>query len=201
MAQPEPEIVRWYTHGRKFPKLIGKTTDGRAIWGGPYTHTQAIAAGLLLYVAGRYPGLWAHFGVLNNLALLAGTVFAVVRLIGKLPLDARNPLMAAHGTYRAVNTPALGKISGRAVRLPKPHRVRARVRLDPMDYAYILAQPAGDPAASGVSPAASPPAAAHPAPAEPDPLAARTPTASARVAAPVTSNVQRLLAAAGKESS
>lgn len=199
MAPPETEIVRWYTHGRKFPKLIGRFNDGRAIPGGPYTHTQFATGALMVAVAAKTPGLWAHFGLLGNAFVLAGTTFVVVWSLGRLPLEARNPLAATKGIYRAASTPSMGTIGGKAVRLQRPHRVRARVRIDPTDYSYVLAGKTSELEVAGMSPAIAPAAeqlAAPDAALKPMPAPVVRPIA---VPLPPVSNVQRLLAAAGKE--
>src|SRR5450759_686655 len=60
VTAPAPEVVKYYTRARKFPQLIGRTPDGAKIWGGPYTFTQAISAGVVLFVGVNTMGLWAH---------------------------------------------------------------------------------------------------------------------------------------------
>lgn len=206
MAQPEAEILRWYTHGRKFPKLIGRFNDGRAIPGGPYTHTQFATGAIMVAVAAKTPGLWAHFGLLGNAVVLFGTTFVVVWSLGRMPLEARNPIAAGKGAYRAARSPSLGTLGGKAVQMKRPHLVRTRVRIDPTDYSYVLAAKTPELEVAGMSPQAAP-AAEQPAPAaaiakapEQMPAAAVTPAVTPAVApAQGVSNVQRLLAAAGKE--
>lgn len=210
MAQLEAEIVRWYTHGRKFPKLIGRFNDGRAIPGGPYTHTQFATGAVMVAVAAKTPGLWAHFGLLGNAVVLAGTTFVVVWSLGRMPLEARNPIAAGKGAYRATRSPSLGTLGGKAVQMKRPHRVRARVRIDPTDYSYVLAgktpeleleaevagmSPQVAPAAEQLAPAADSAKAPQLTPA----VAVAPVVAPAVVPAQGVSNVQRLLAAAGKE--
>lgn len=56
----EVEVVKWYTKARRFPQLLGRAPDGTRIPFGPYTMTQAIGAGAVIFAAKVLSGLWAH---------------------------------------------------------------------------------------------------------------------------------------------
>lgn len=121
------DVVKWYTRARKFPQLIGKTPDGTRIWGGPYTVTQMVGGGSVLFVGLRTMSLWADFGLIGNFLLLGLITWGTVLLLGRIPVGSRNPLSVAAGTYRAVAAPALGRLGGRPVRIRRPHTLQHRV--------------------------------------------------------------------------
>ena len=123
----DQQVVRWYTRARRFPQLIGRTPDGARIPGGPYTITQVATAGVLMLIALKTTSLWAHYGLIANGLLLAGVVYGVVFLLGKIPLGSRNPLAIAAGAWRALSAPSTGRLAGRPVRLRRPHRVQHRL--------------------------------------------------------------------------
>jgi len=157
----DQQVVRWYTRARRFPQLIGRTPDGARIPGGPYTITQVATAGVLMLIALKTTSLWAHYGLLANGLLLAGVVYGVVFLLGKIPLGSRNPLAIAAGAWRALTSPSTGRLGGRPVRLRGPHRVQHRM---------TVFLPAAAPTAAAPEPTATVP----PAPAA-EPLAAPAP--------------------------
>jgi len=123
----DQQVVRWYTRARRFPQLIGRTPDGARIPGGPYTITQVATAGVLMFLALKTTTLWAHYGLIANGLLLAGVVYGVVFLLGKIPVGSRNPLAIAAGAWRALSSPTTGRLAGRPVRLRAPHRVQHRM--------------------------------------------------------------------------
>lgn len=125
--QGSADVVKWYTRARKFPQLIGKTPDGTRIWGGPYTVTQAVAAGGLAFVLYNTMGLWGQFGFLGNLFVFITAVVVVVKVLGQIPLGSRNPLLMAAGLSRAFTAPTTGRLGGRPVRIKPPHRVQHNV--------------------------------------------------------------------------
>jgi hypothetical protein len=124
-----PDLVRWYTRARKFPQLIGRTPDGARIPGGPYTVTQAVAAGVILVVGLNTLGIWARFGLLGNLLVLATVTWTAVWLLGRIPVGSRSPLSVATGLVHAVGAPSTGRLGGRAVRIRRPHRLRHTIVL------------------------------------------------------------------------
>lgn len=135
-----PDIVKWYTRARKFPQLIGRTPDGTKIWGGPYTVTQAVGAGLILFVGLNTMSLWASFGMIGNFLILGAVTYGSVLLLGRIPVGSRSPLSIAAGLSRAVTSPPTGRLGGRAVRIRRPHVLRHSVVLAISDLP--AAQPA-----------------------------------------------------------
>ncbi|GAA4757769.1 hypothetical protein GCM10023328_47050 [Modestobacter marinus] len=148
--------MRWYTRARRFPQLIGRTPDGARIPGGPYTVTQVATAGALLFIALKTTSLWAHYGLIGNGLLLAGVVYGVVFLLGKIPLGSRSPLAIGAGAWRALSAPTTGRLGGRPVRLRRPHRIEHRM---------TVFLPAAEAKATEPAPGARPAAADEPAPA------------------------------------
>lgn len=129
MSEQGPDIVKWYTRARKFPQLIGRTPDGTKIWGGPYTVTQAVGAGLILFVGLNTMSLWASFGMIGNFLILGAVTYGSVLLLGRIPVGSRSPLSIAAGLSRAVTSPPTGRLGGRAVRIRRPHVLRHSVVL------------------------------------------------------------------------
>lgn len=125
--QHDPDVVKWYTRARKFPQLIGRTPDGARIWGGPYTITQAVGAGGVLFVGLNTMGLWAGFGFVGNLVVLLGVAYGVVIILGRIPVGSRNPISVMAGAVRASGAPQYGRIGGKQIRLRRPHRLRHQV--------------------------------------------------------------------------
>lgn len=125
----EQQVVKWYTRSRKFPQLIGRTHDGTRIPGGPYTPTQFIAAAVIAVVAVNTVDIWARFGVVTNIGLLAGVGYGTVWILGRVPLASRNPVSIGLGAARAVSRPRLGTLRGRPVRVRRPRTVRHRIVL------------------------------------------------------------------------
>lgn len=124
MAEDQTDVVKWYTRARRFPQLIGRTPDGAKLWGGPYTVTQAVGAGLVLIVGLNTMGLWAQFGTLGNAFALIVVVWSTVWLLGRIPVGSRSPLSVLSGLAHAFSAPRVGRLAGRPVRLRHPHRLR-----------------------------------------------------------------------------
>lgn len=119
MAGHDPEVVKWFTRARRFPKLIGKTYEGTRIPGGPYTIAQAFVFGVLFVLMAAPPHPWAVFGGLpQNAAFFVLVVLGGVFLTGRLPLGMRNPLVWAEGLARVSSPRPIN------VRLPAPRTVR-----------------------------------------------------------------------------
>jgi len=129
-----PEVVKWYTRARKFPQLIGRTPDGAKIWGGPYTFTQAVGAGVIALVAVNTMGLWANYGFIGNALLLTGAIYGGVLLLGRIPVGSRSPISVVVGGVHAAIAPRTGRLAGRPVRLRRPHLVRHSITVarDPL---------------------------------------------------------------------
>ena len=135
------EVVRWYTHARRFPILIGKAgMNGDPLPGGPYTSTQVVAwFGTLavLYVTGD---VWGRFGDFMNAIVLLGVPILVGWAARWIPHDARNPVLIAAGWVRCFGAPPAGRVDGVPVRLRSPYRLRHQFVVDPRSDA--LASPA-----------------------------------------------------------
>lgn len=129
MAEPDYEIARWYTAGRRFPRLIGKTSDGTKLPGGPYTIHQLVVLVGLLWVGYQTMGIWGHFGVMLNLAVLFGVPFGAAFIVGKLGIISANPLNVAVGVADALKAPFYGEVAGKSVDLAKTSKPKGRGRL------------------------------------------------------------------------
>lgn len=157
------EVVKWYTRARRFPQLLGRTPDGGRLPGGPYTFTQAIVGGLVLFVGLNSMGLWARYGLIGNMVILLGVAYGAVFAIGRLPIGSRNPLALASGALGALTAPSTGRVDGRRVRLSRPQRVEhtVSVLLTPVPQSWAHAPVNDAPAAParpipGAAPAAAP---------------------------------------------
>lgn len=153
MSSTSPEVVKWFTRARRFPQLIGRTPDGARLWGGPYTVTQVVGAGVTLFLGTQTMGLWAHHGLLGNAGVLLGVTYGLVLALGRIPVGSRNPLSVTAGIGRALAASTTGTLAGRPVKLARPHHVRHRI--------VVLQTPA---VAPKPAPAPQPAAAAAPAP-------------------------------------
>lgn len=122
-----PEIVKWYTRARKFPKLIGRTPDGTKIAGGPYTITQTVGVGAVLLIGINTMGLWGRFDLITNSVILLGAIFGTIFFLGKIPVGARNPVAVAAGAARAITSPRRGRVAGKPIRIRRPRRVQHHV--------------------------------------------------------------------------
>ncbi|MGH8471257.1 MAG: hypothetical protein ACREVJ_02105 [Gammaproteobacteria bacterium] len=121
------DVVKWFTRARKFPQLIGRTPDGTRIWGGPYTLTQALGGAGVLVVGMKTMSLWAHFGFIGSLVILATVTASAVWGLGRIPVGARSPLSMASGLARAAGAPKTGRLGGRPIRIRRPHQLRHTV--------------------------------------------------------------------------
>ncbi|MGH3456334.1 MAG: hypothetical protein ACRDP2_18145 [Nocardioidaceae bacterium] len=132
----QTEVVRWYTHARRFPILIGKAgMNGDPLPGGPYTSTQVVAwFGTL---AGLYftRDMWGQFGDFMNAVVLLGVPIAVGWAARWIPHDARNPVLIAAGWVRCFGAPPAGRVDGLPVRQRSPYRLRHQFVVDPRSYA------------------------------------------------------------------
>ncbi len=197
---PSTDVVKWYTRARKFPQLIGRTPDGMKLWGGPYTITQAVGFGLVLFVGLNTMSLWASFGFIGNFFVLACVAASVVFGLGRIPVGSRSPLSVATGAWKAIASPRNGRIGGKPVRIRRPHRLHhtVLVQLAPSpDTATDLgsaAQQPGEvrPRTLRRSRRAPAPSVAAPATA-PQPTAPQ-PTEPVPAPAPVLTGIQMLLA-------
>ena len=129
-AGQNQDVVKWYTHARRFPTLIGRTHDGKRIPGGPYTPTQLIVGAVLAWTASKATSIWAHFGRATNIVLVVVVVGGVTLALGKVPLGTRNPLRVIFGALRAYSVPSAGRYRGSPAKTPQPCRTRVRPAID-----------------------------------------------------------------------
>lgn len=135
-AADQTEVVRWYTHARRFPILIGKAgMNGDPLPGGPYTSTQVVAWFGTLTVLYLTRDFWGRFDGLTNGVLMLGIPILVGWAARWIPHDARNPLLVAAGWVRCFGAPPEGRVDGVPVRLRRPYRLRHRFVVDPRSYA------------------------------------------------------------------
>lgn len=189
--QPQStEIVRWYTLARRFPQLIGRTPDGAKLWGGPYTITQAVGGGLVLFVGINTMGLWARWGFFGNAVVLLSVFVGVVVGLGRIPVGSRNPIAMCAGAWRATTSPAFGRVAGKPLRPRKPRRLRHRIAIAHQVTAAAAAEPTRPVAGAQPRRQAPAPATSRPQTATPQPGA----TAAPQPRKPALTGVQALLA-------
>ncbi|MEV6774370.1 hypothetical protein AB0N05_37615 [Nocardia sp. NPDC051030] len=122
------ERVRLYTRAISFPRLIGRTPDGKKLFGGPYTLTQFIGAGVVGAIMWQTTVLWARGPLVQNAAMFVATVAAVLYGLGKVPAGGRNPLSMLVGFGKAVAAPATTpRVDGRPIRIRRPQALTGRV--------------------------------------------------------------------------
>lgn len=118
------EIARFYTRARKFPRMLGRFTDGTKIPGGPYTMTQAVIGGTIFATLFLTRQLRDSNELVEIVvAILAGWAGAFVS--GFIPVTRRNPLRVLGGFLRAISASPTGTANGRAIRnlVRAPHQV------------------------------------------------------------------------------
>lgn len=125
----QQDVAKVYTATRRFPQLIGRTSDGARIWGGPYTYTQVFGGAAVLVVLWQSMALWSTGGALMDgavvVCLTAGAIFG----LGKLPLGGRNPLSMLHGLGNAAVAGAPREVGGLPIRQKSPRAVYSTVRI------------------------------------------------------------------------
>lgn len=202
MSHDRPEVIKNFTRGRKFPQLIGRTPDGKKIYGGPYTLPQVVGGGVAALILWVTRALWLGGLVWNvgfSLAVVLGTVFA----LGKLRLGGRSPASVLQGVARALVVPRAAKINGHTVRPRRARLVHAGGRIHPVSSSveHLRGCPVETPDTSPVPVTMStqPPAGQHAiAPASTLPPHEPTPTSGPAAASPrrARSSVKELLALA-----
>ena len=100
------EIARFYTRSRRFPKMIGRMTDGSRIPGGPYTLTQVGFGGVALMGLLMTRTLWSTGATLLDLAITVGVAWGVTWLVGFIPMTRRNLVLAFVGAVAAPAQPS-----------------------------------------------------------------------------------------------
>lgn len=128
-SQSHQDIAKVYTATRRFPQLIGRTSDGTRIWGGPYTYTQIFGGGGALIVLWKSLSLWSTGGALMDWALIVCLTAGIVFGLGKLPLGGRNPFSMLQGLGNAAVAGAPREVGGLPIRPSKPQAVYSPVRI------------------------------------------------------------------------
>lgn len=148
------EIARFYTRSRRFPKMIGRMTDGSRIPGGPYTLTQVGFGGVALMGLLATRTLWSTGATLLDLAITVGVAWGVTWLVGLIPMTRRNLVLAFMGAVAAMFKPHGGRYQDRSIRLARPHKAIGSTRMPPP----VMATPAGELEATNSIPAPALPA-------------------------------------------
>ena len=117
----EPQIARFYTRSRKFPRLIGRFRDGTKIPGGPYTLTQGVVAAILLALGLATRGLWGLGSIFIDVPVVLLAAWGGAWGAGHLPPTRRNVASVLFGALGAAFSPAAGKYKEQQVRLSPPH--------------------------------------------------------------------------------
>lgn len=153
MAKDEApaEVARFYTRTRRFPKFIGKFTDGTKIPGGPYTLFQGAALAIVAVIGFVSRPLWSFGSVIVEFGLVILLAWGASFLAGLLPIQRRNLLSVAVSLYSAVSKPASGRIHGHTVQVRSPHAAFA-----PRGAVFDPADPYLVPAAASASPEVAP---------------------------------------------
>lgn len=116
------EIARFYTRSRRFPKMIGRMTDGSRIPGGPYTLTQVGFGGVALMLLLMTRTMWSTGVTLLDLAITAGVAWGVTWVVGMLPMTRRNLVLAFVDAAAAMLKPHGGRYQERPIRINRPHQ-------------------------------------------------------------------------------
>jgi len=116
------EIARFYTRSRRFPKMIGRMTDGSRIPGGPYTLTQVGFGGVALMGLLVTRTAWTTNSVLFDMAITVGAAWGVTWLVGLIPMTRRNLVAAFMDAAAAMFKPRGGRYKGQSIRLVRPHQ-------------------------------------------------------------------------------
>ncbi|MBV9022734.1 MAG: hypothetical protein JO362_02735 [Streptomycetaceae bacterium] len=201
-ADEEQLIGHSYTRARKHPLVIGKLPGAGRLPGGPYTITQVVTMVVVFLLLVITRQLWAHFGVLDVLVMVA-VPWGLAWVLRYARLDGRDPARALRSLLLYASSPVDSRLSGR------PQGVRSRlvggactVHVRTSARAARQAQaPAPVPVPVPVLKSAPRPApAARPArPAKPVPAVAPVPAAvaapaSAAASRPARTGLQSLLA-------
>lgn len=121
------EVAKTFTRTRRIPQLIGRTSDGARIPGGPYTMTQALggfAVGCVLYLT---MGLWGGGSAIWNWLMALTAVGVAVFLLGRLPIGGRNPMSVLLGFGNATLSMRPSAVGGMAAPRTKVHAVTGEV--------------------------------------------------------------------------
>ena len=125
------EVAKTFTRTRRIPQLIGRTSDGMRIPGGPYTMTQAIGGfvvGWLLYIT---MGLWGGSSAMWNWGMALTAVGVAVFMLGRMPIGGRNPVTVLLGLGNATVATRPTAVGGMAQPRSKIHAVTGSVLIQP----------------------------------------------------------------------
>lgn len=111
-------VGRCYTKARRHRLVIGQV-DGHRLWGGPYTVPQFVTMGAVLGLMLLSRSLWAHFGLLNVVPLVA-VPYAAAFSVRQFHIDGRNPFAAAVSTAGLAFAGHGGRLGGRPLRRMRP---------------------------------------------------------------------------------
>lgn len=124
--------VKYFTAGRKFPQLLGRTPSGGRIPGGPYTVTQAIGGLATLGILAKSMFIWGQFGFWMNLGILAGGTYGAVFGLGKVPIGSRSPVSWGLGAFSAATRPRFGELRSSPIKAVGVSRTRqSRLLIQP----------------------------------------------------------------------
>jgi hypothetical protein len=119
--QDAPEIARFYTRSRRFPKVLGRLHDGTKIPGGPYTLTQALVGVVVGAIALTTRAQWGTGTILVDVPLALGITWAAAWGAGRIPATRRNLLGVVIGGLSAMMRPFEGKYREKTLRWRPPH--------------------------------------------------------------------------------
>ncbi|PZE54012.1 hypothetical protein [Curtobacterium sp. MCLR17_044] len=203
--QHTPTVARFYTAARRIPVLIGKI-NGARIPGGPYTLTQIVVGGIVLWIGYKTAGLWgAGLYPLVRMTVLAGIAFGTTWATGKIPSTRRRLMDLASDFGTALSLPDLGTYQGRRISIARPHRVDGTVLMQLEQGVQIATAAAPVAVAKPAAPALAIPA---PAPAAVEAVAVAAPATEAELPSNViplrrsyATGVERLLEQARRKES
>lgn len=131
IPETRPEVLRWYTSGRRLQRLIGKAPGGGYYPGGPYTITQVVGGCTVLVALTLTKGVWGTGNWLLDTALIpVGLAVATLFGLKLVKPGGRNPLSAGFALVGALVAPRHGRHNGKALRLGRPHRVHHHIQVD-----------------------------------------------------------------------
>ena len=139
------EIAGFYTRSRKFPKMIGRMTDGSRIPGGPYTFTQIGFGGATLLILLMTRTMWSTGGLIFDVVIVAGVAWGITKAVGYIPMTRRNLVLAFVDAVAAMLKPRGGRYQGQAVKLARPHQAVGKSSLMASARPETASEPAAEP--------------------------------------------------------
>jgi len=114
-------IARFYTRSRRYPKFIGRMTDGSRIPGGPYTMPQVSSAGCMFLGLMVTKQLWTTHNVILDLTWTVILTGLTLYAVGFIPITRRNIAAVVMDAIAAMFKPVEGSYQGKVPKLRKPH--------------------------------------------------------------------------------